>query len=188
MLDVFIWMKITAVLFGVVYCIWVSVKLKLISKKSLYQIEPKKHWRKNILTFLVIISFSIVFMYFLHPEDMFIVVKKKPLMWLGILFFYAVFSVYPQELLYRSYFFNRYDGIFKNEKYLILANVLAFPLAHLLFKNEMVLFVTFVGGIIFALTYRRSKSVLYTSIEHALYGNWLFTVGMGEMLAFPMPN
>jgi hypothetical protein len=23
------------------------------------------------------------------------------------------------------------------------------------------------------------------SIEHAIYGNWLFTVGMGEMLAFP---
>jgi hypothetical protein len=22
-------------------------------------------------------------------------------------------------------------------------------------------------------------------MEHALYGNWLFTVGMGEMLAFP---
>ncbi|MAK35391.1 MAG: CPBP family intramembrane metalloprotease, partial [Flavobacteriaceae bacterium] len=23
------------------------------------------------------------------------------------------------------------------------------------------------------------------TIEHALYGNWLFTVGMGQMLAFP---
>jgi hypothetical protein len=23
------------------------------------------------------------------------------------------------------------------------------------------------------------------SIEHAIYGNWLFTVGMGQMLAFP---
>jgi hypothetical protein len=29
---------------------------------------------------------------------------------------------------------------------------------------------------------------MLTSIEHAIYGNWLFTIGMGEMLAFPMPG
>ena len=57
-----------------------------------------------------------------------------------------------------------------------------------MFQNILVLFTTLIGGIFFTLTYNRSKSLLLTSIEHAIYGNWLFTIGMGEMLAFPMPN
>lgn len=45
-----------------------------------------------------------------------------------------------------------------------------------------------IGGILFVITYTKSKSILLTSAEHAIYGNWLFTIGMGEMLAFPMPS
>lgn len=72
--------------------------------------------------------------------------------------------------------------------YFLLINILVFPIAHLFFNNLMVLLVTLIGGILFTLTYHKTKSVLFTSIEHALYGNWLFTIGMGEMLAFPMPS
>jgi hypothetical protein len=44
---------------------------------------------------------------------------------------------------------------------------------------------TFIGGILFAFTFKKTKSTLLVSIEHAIYGCWLFTVGMGEMLGFP---
>ena len=44
---------------------------------------------------------------------------------------------------------------------------------------------TFLGGLIFAITYYKTKSTLLVSIEHAIYGCWLFTVGMGDMLGFP---
>jgi hypothetical protein len=44
------------------------------------------------------------------------------------------------------------------------------------------------GGGIFAITFFRTRSLLLTSVEHALYGSWLFTLGIGEMLAFPMPE
>jgi membrane protease YdiL (CAAX protease family) len=138
--------------------------------------------------FSVIIVSSLLFIYLLHAEDLFYIVIKKPLLWLTIMVFYAVFSVFPQELLYRSFFFNRYDGLFKNSNYLLIINIMVFPLAHLFFNNPMVLLVTLIGGVFFTLTYNKSKSVLLTSIEHAIYGNWLFTVGMGEMLAFPMPK
>ena len=140
------------------------------------------------ITFGLIVVSSIIFMLFLHPQDLFIVVKAKPILWLSILFFYSIFSVYPQELLYRSYFFSRYSDIFKNTNYLLAINILVFPLAHLFFRNEMVIFVTLVGGVIFTLRYFKTKSLLVTVLEHSLYGNWLFTVGMGEMLAFPMPE
>jgi hypothetical protein len=180
--------KVISVLFGVAYCIWIARKHQLISFKSLYQITIGNYWKTLLISLITVFVSSYLYMYFLHPEDLFIVVKKKPMMWIAILFFYAIFSVYPQELLYRSFFFKRYEALFKNTNYLLLANVIVFPLAHLMFENWMVLLVTLIGGIFFALTYKKSKSVLLTSIEHAIYGNWLFTIGMGEMLAFPMPH
>jgi len=93
--------------------------------------------------------------------------------------------VYPQELLYRTFFFQRYENLFKNEKIFIFINALLFSLAHLFFKNTLVLLLTFIGGVLFAITFKNSKSTVLVSIEHSIYGCWLFTVGMGNMLGFP---
>jgi membrane protease YdiL (CAAX protease family) len=60
-----------------------------------------------------------------------------------------------------------------------------FSLGHIFFKNALVMVLTFLGGILFALTFNKTKSTLLVSIEHAIYGSWLFTVGMGSMLGFP---
>jgi len=85
---------------------------------------------------------------------LFCVPRNKPDLWVTILFIYTFLSVWPQEVIYRTFFFERYKTIFTN-------------------KN------------IFIFTYTKTKSTTLVSIEHALYGNWLFTVGMGQMLAFP---
>jgi membrane protease YdiL (CAAX protease family) len=66
-----------------------------------------------------------------------------------------------------------------------LINAALFSLAHVFFKNALVMLLTFTGGILFALTFRKTKSTLLVSIEHSIYGCWLFTVGMGEILGFP---
>lgn len=127
-------------------------------------------------------------MYLSEGEKLFIVVRKNPAMWLGVTIFYSISSVYPQEFLYRSFFFSRYGLLFKKPYLLIAVNALVFSFAHIGFKNILVLALTLIGGLIFAITYSKTRSLLVTSIEHALYGSWLFTVGMGEMLAFPMPE
>jgi CAAX protease family protein len=38
-----------------------------------------------------------------------------------------------------------------------------------------------VAGLLFASTYERSRSTLLVSIEHALYGDVVFTVGLGSL-------
>jgi membrane protease YdiL (CAAX protease family) len=106
-------------------------------------------------------------------------------MWLMLLFIYSFFSVYPQELIYRTFYFERYKDLFSNEKLFIFVNAVVFSLAHLFFRKPLVIILTFVGGILFALTFYKTKSTLLVSIEHAIYGCWLFTVGMGSMLGFP---
>ncbi len=176
------------VLVGIAYVIRTVIKNQLITRKSLYTLPLKSYWKAIVFRFMLLIIFSTILMYFSDKEKLFFVVKTNAAMWLMVSIFYSVVSVYPQELLYRSFFFSRYSPLLKNPFLLVAVNSLAFSFAHIVFKNLFVLLITLIGGVIFAITFFRTRSLLLTSIEHALYGSWLFTVGMGEMLAFPMPE
>ena len=188
LLPISVIIKISVVSAGVIYISWNLIKNKQLTKSSLLNLNAKKHWKLIVIRFSLMIIGSILLMYFLNPENLFIVVRKNLLMWVSISFFYAIFSVYPQELIYRTFFFYRYKNLFSHPTMLIIVNAIVFSLAHSVMRNWLVHGLTLIGGLIFAITYNKSKSVMLTSIEHALYGSWLFTLGMGEILAFPMPE
>jgi len=178
-------MKLVLGLLGLFYVFFVLLRVE----KNKFKINPNLNWRqfwKNTLFKLSLIAtLTILFVWLTDKENLFVVMLNKPLLWVVILFVYSLFSVYPQEILYRIFFFQRYQTLFKNDFLLVFVNAFVFSLAHLFFKNTLVLILTFLGGILFALTYKKTKSTLLVSIEHAIYGCWLFTVGMGEMLGFP---
>jgi len=96
-----------------------------------------------------------------------------------IMLLYPLFSVYPQELIYRAFFFHRYAVLFRSPAAMIMASALAFGWAHVIFENLLALGLSTVGGLLFAWTYHRSKSLAACWLEHSLYGDWLFTVGLG---------
>ena len=187
-LDAPIILKVLSVLLGVIYSIIITVKQKLIRWPALYGLNYEKYWKPVIIRFLLMLIGSTILMYLFNADNLFIVVRKNITMWVVFTMIYSIFSVYPQEFLYRSFFFNRYGTLFKSPYILIVVNAIIFSFAHIVFKDILVSIVTLIGGFIFALTYYKSKSLLLTSIEHALYGSWLFTLGMGEMLAFPVPS
>ncbi|NQY05581.1 MAG: CPBP family intramembrane metalloprotease [Flavobacteriaceae bacterium] len=148
----------------------------------------KPFWRELSIRFLIIVLLMTAFTYFFYPETFFRVMLEKTGLWVFILFVYSLFSVTLQEIIYRTYFFERYSRLFPNTFVFIVVNALAFSLAHIFLKSILVLFLTFVGGVLFALTYKKTRSTTLVCIEHALFGFWLFTVGLGEMLAFPGVN
>lgn len=39
------------------------------------------------------------------------------------------------------------------------------------------------AGVLFAWTYERTRSTLAVSVEHALFGCWMFTVGLGSFFS-----
>lgn len=172
-------------LVGFLYVIFVLLKVEHKKAKINPDLKFKEFFKLTALKLIVIATLTTGFVWFTNSELLFNVVLSKPWLWVFILFFYSLFSVYPQELIYRTFYFERYLSIFKNKSSLILINALVFSLAHILFKNTLVLILTFLGGLLFALTYHKTKSTLLVSIEHAIYGCWLFTVGMGDMLGFP---
>jgi membrane protease YdiL (CAAX protease family) len=187
LLPVAVPIKAGIVFFGIIYVLITTIRNKLVSRKSLYVWSSQSYWKYVFLRFAILVTISTGLMYFFSNEKLFIVLKTNIGFWLMLSAFYSIFSVYPQEFLYRSFFFARYGKLIKNRILFIAVNTIVFSLAHIGFKNPLVLMLTLIGGVVFAITYSKTKSLLFTSIEHAIYGSWLFTVGAGEMLAFPMP-
>ena len=177
--------KITAILLALIYSFVVSKKIGLFTQKKLIGDSWCVFSLSMLLRFglFAVLSFFLVWLYL--PDSLFSVVLANPWLWLAICFFYAIFSVYPQEFLYRLFFFERYQVLFSNSYAILFVNACAFSFAHLFLNNALVFTLTFVGSILFATTYKKSQSLMLVSLEHSIYGAWLFTLGLGEILAFP---
>jgi len=107
-------------------------------------------------------------------------VRRAPGFWAVVMLAYPVLSVYPQGLLYRSFFFERYTALFPGKWAMIVASAAAFAFLHIVFRNALAVGLTFAGGLLFAAHYAETGSLATSSFEHALYGCWLFTVGLGQ--------
>jgi membrane protease YdiL (CAAX protease family) len=105
--------------------------------------------------------------------------RENPLAWAATMIGYPLLSVYPQNIVYRAFIFHRYRNLFTTERGMVLASASAFCWAHILFENSVAMVLTGLGGLIFAGTYARHRSTLLCSIEHALYGCLIFTLGLG---------
>ena len=114
-------------------------------------------------------------------SGLFLFPRTRPTVWLLVAVLYPILSVYPQEIMYRTFFFHRYARLFRGRGSLIAANALLFGWAHILVHNFTAMILTTVGGLIFACTYQRYRSTLLVAAEHALYGDFVFTVGIGGM-------
>ncbi|KAA5825769.1 CPBP family intramembrane metalloprotease [Algibacter amylolyticus] len=179
------WLKLSFGLLGFLYVIYILLRVEQLKLKVSKTIKWKPFWKLTGIKLLLIAFLTTIFVWITDSESLFTVLLNKPLKWLMLLFIYSFFSVYPQELLYRAFFFKRYQSLFKNEPLFLLVNAILFALAHLFFGSVLVLVITFIGGLLFAFTFKKTQSTLLVSIEHAIYGCWLFTVGMGSMLGFP---
>ena len=118
--------------------------------------------------------------YLFAPDLLFSLARQKPVLWILILLLYPLLSVYPQELIYRTYFFHRYRTLLPDRRLMILVNALLFGYMHIIFQNWIAVGLTAIGGVLFAVTYERSRSTLLVSIAHSLFGGLIFTLGLGQ--------
>jgi membrane protease YdiL (CAAX protease family) len=116
------------------------------------------------------------------PTQWFILPRQRPALWAMIMVFYPLVSVYPQELIYRVFFFHRYRPLFGDGAAVVLASAVTFGYMHMIFPGDPVISValTLVGGLLFAWRYHHTRSLLLVCIEHAIYGQLIFTVGLGR--------
>ena len=184
-LDFLIWIKVAAVLIGFIYIVLLLKKSERVQFRIKKGVPWKNFWRRMVVNLTAVIIVTTAYVLLRDASALFYVPLHRPGLYIAILFVYTFLSVWPQELIYRTFFFERYGRLFHDKKLMVFLNAVVFSLAHLFFRNTLVLVLTFFGGILFGITYLKYRSTTAVSIEHALYGNWLFTVGMGQMLAFP---
>ncbi|MBL4888003.1 MAG: CPBP family intramembrane metalloprotease [Flavobacteriaceae bacterium] len=177
--------KAFLILLGFVYIIFVLLKNYWKTFENKRKPHLKWFWKRTFMQLGIIIVFTTIYMYVVEKSYLFYMVIEKPQTWLLFVGIYSLLSVYPQELIYRTFYFKRYKALFSNTQLFIYVNAIIFSLAHLFFGSLMVQIITLIGGLIFAWTYHKTQSTFLVSIQHAIYGSWLFSVGMGPLLGFP---
>ena len=115
----------------------------------------------------------------LRPQLLFGFVRTHPLFWAAVMLLYPALSVYPQGIIYRVFFFERYRALFPGTAALIVASAAAFGYAHIIFRSPWPVALTFLAGLLFAWRYQSTESLLVSALEHALWGCYAFTVGLG---------
>jgi membrane protease YdiL (CAAX protease family) len=153
--------------------------------RKLFGLNGFKSWKFLFIRFLIFALVSTLLVFIIDPENLFILPRKQLFLWGMIMIFYPIWSAYPQELIYRSWYFHRYRSLFKREWVFIFLNALLFSFSHIIFRNWLAIVMTFFGGLMFAYTYRKSNSLMTVFIEHLLYGNYIFTVGIGQYFYAP---
>jgi len=117
--------------------------------------------------------------YAVRPDQLFGFPRNAPGVWLLIMLLYPILSVYPQGIPFRVFLFHRYRSILTTPLARIIVGALAFGWMHIVFLNPFAPALTLLGGLLFCYTYEKTRSALAASVDHALYGCWVFTVGLG---------
>jgi membrane protease YdiL (CAAX protease family) len=160
--------------------IWAVFKDKTFDRDSLWRAsELKKNYKNLLIQFILIAAVMIVLVSLFIPDHLFSLIEQKPMFWAFIVILYPLISAYPQELLYRTFFFHRYRMFFKKKWQIITVNALLFGYMHIIFQNWVAVGLTLLGGFLFASIYQKTRSTFFVSVTHALYGDLIFTVGLG---------
>ncbi|MGC2299467.1 MAG: CPBP family glutamic-type intramembrane protease [Acidobacteriaceae bacterium] len=194
-----------------VFCFWTLWRDPTFDRRQLWNAAPLRQQLPQILAlFFAGVAVVTILVHQYAPDLFLILLRTHPRAWAMIIAAYPIFSVYPQGLIYRVFFFHRYRPLLAagvpsaksvvalkpnaspigasvwelgpqtRDWLMILVSAATFALMHILFRNWIALALTFPGGILFARRYLDTRSLCISSLEHALYGCFLFTIGLGQ--------
>ncbi|HEX9743727.1 MAG TPA: CPBP family intramembrane glutamic endopeptidase [Nitrospiraceae bacterium] len=117
--------------------------------------------------------------WWLLPERRLWLPRSEPLKWSVLMVLYPFLSALPQEVMFRTWYFNRYEHLFGRVQSAVIVNGLVFGGAHVVMDNWVAVAATVPLGWLLGWTYARTRSLSLVWIEHTLYGVLIFTVGPG---------
>lgn len=164
---------------GIVAVLWYVYVIEQRRATLLRVPDPATNVTAILLLFGVLATCLVAVLWLTFPpERLFWMPRNRPGMWVLLLVAYCLISVVPQELYFRSFFFERYRTLFRTPLSLIAANALAFAFPHVMFDNWIAPVLCLAGGVIFGVRYHKTRSLLLTSFEHALWGMLVLSVGL----------
>ena len=139
----------------------------------------KTHVRPVMIRFAVLAPVLFGFMAFMHPDRLFSFPLERFDRWVMVMILYPLLSVLPQELIYKTLFFRRYGTLFTNQTFLLVFSAAAFGYMHIMLGNIVAVAGTAIAGYLIGQSYMKSQSLALACFEHALYGCWVYTLGLG---------
>lgn len=137
------------------------------------------HLRRVLYLFLPSAALLLATAWFFLPDHFLRFPLARPGIWALVMALYPILAAYPQEIVFRGFFFERYQAILPSQAAMLAVNILSFGLAHALYGNWLAPVLAAIGGALFGFRYLRSGSLLIAGLEHGLWGNLLFTSGWG---------
>ena len=171
--------------FVIVILLVASLTISLCFKNDIIEIIlPKK---KHFLYFIFFDIFLIISMIVLFGDDFFFkdLDLTKYYFTSILLLFYLLFSVIPQEIIFRFLFFYKYKDYF-NKFEILLLNSLVFSFCHLIYFDIYILLFSFFGNLLFTFNYMQNKSLLVVIVEHFLLGQTLIILGFFDNFNFSL--
>lgn len=138
-------------------------------------------WAKVAAFGLGVLALSAAVMAWLFPDRMFALARTQPGLMVMILLLYPLLSALPQELIFRVLFFRRYKAVVPRGNAGVALNAALFSLAHLMYWSWVVAAMTFAGGLVFALAYKRPQGFWMAVALHAVAGQAIFLAGLGVL-------
>ena len=166
--------------------LWLG-KTSGLSRETFWSVDPageRKYLHILLPRFILMGILLITVTTFSIPDHLFNLPFSHPEKWLVLLGMYIAFSVYPQELLFRAFFFRRYKSLFASGEKLLIANAILFGWLHVAFGNFTSMWLSLVAGGIYALTYQKTRSLRLVCFEHALYGSLTLSVGYARYFIY----
>ena len=149
---------------------------------------PRKVIQGNAILIVLAAILMLGYVYFFHRENLFNLPRANIWLYLGLCLFYPVFSAFGQEIIYRTFLSRRYSGILAKKWHFVVASALTFSFMHIVYYDPVSLILTFIGGLYFARNYQLTRSVLFTSVLHGIFGIMMFGVGLGQHFWLDMPR
>ena len=131
------------------------------------------------LRLMLVVVASAALTQLLVPERFLSFPRLATVQWMAVMTLYPLLSALPQEVIFRSFFFRRYQSLFPTNVAMLVANSLAFGVTHLIFHNWVAPTLSVVAGVMLARSYQQHRSLGLVWAEHALYGCIAFTTGLG---------
>lgn len=123
-----------------------------------------------------------LFAWFMEPEWFLRFPRERPGFWAMVMVLYPLLSVVPQGILYRTFLHHRYRDLLGEGPWFVVVAAATFAFGHIVMHRWEPVLITFMGGLVFMTTLLRGRSGLLADLEHALYGNLAFTLGLGVWL------
>lgn len=147
--------------------------------RDLFRGPVLSEWRLIAVFWIGTAATCTVFVFAINPALFLSFVERNPGFWLIVMLAYPLLSAWPQEVIFRALFFERYQGLFPSKFILIAANGAVFGFGHLFYMNWITISMTAVGGAVMGWAYLRHRSMSLAWVLHALAGQLIFTAGLG---------